>query len=507
MKRNSSNRKYNSGFTLVELIVVIAILAILAGVGAVGYGAYIEYAKKGQDKATVGEIMNALELADYSDPTLFGDDPSGYFVALSSEGVVGSNAAVQKALDDAGIDATLSYEKWAGADAGIIANKLKTALDGLSFLDGENVNLTYAGVATQSWDAVKNAVEQMNALFSGNGFRVQGGDVKNMGPALVLAAAEAANESHPELDWKNFNPSTDNKTASLPALVARNYSFAEYLRQHCDYEGLETDIEALQNVLQTANGFIDGSYIDPFSDTTKNQEFQDAARAYLETQVGTTGLTQAQIDNKGYNQMMASMYEQYGSQLNKTVENGQTYYKFTGNASTFWDEAGGLLSTAGQMAQMTASQREDFISKLPSEGKVVQVIIEGRNADGTLRLRSNPSDASPKTESTGDGGCSHDHTETLDIIVDKPDSYTVNLCMTAGVTQCTLYAKKSGGSDEAAFTIIDLDALCSETLKVTATESGPNYKSITITALKSGAVTLNIQCGRNVRKVNVVIYP
>lgn len=451
--------------------------------------------------------MHALELADYADPTLFGEDPKG-MVYLSSNGVVGTTAAVQKALDDAGINATLSYDKWPGAPAKVVANQLKTALDNLTFLDGENVNLTYAGVATQSWDAVKDAAGKIEALLSSGKFGVQGGDVENMGPALVLAAAQAAKNPSNDLDWKNFNPSKDNKTASLPALVARNYSFAEYLRQNYNYDGIEADIEALQDVVMTANGFIDGSYTDPLTDSRKSEVFKEAAKAYLETTVETTGLTQAEIDNQGYNQMMAAMFEQYGGQLTETTENGQTYYEFTGNASTFWDEAGGLLSTAGQMAQMTASERKAFIAKLPSEGTVINVEILGRKPDGTLDLRPNPTSASPKTENTGSGGCSHEHSpETLTIYIDKQDSYTVYLCMTASVTQCTLNADNT--QHNAAFTITEdaLKTLGGDTLEVTGIKSGSHYSSITIKALKSGAVTLNIPCGRNTRVVNVVIYP
>ena len=65
------------GFTLVELVVTIAVLAILAGVGAVAYTGYIEYANKGKDRATVGEIINAIQLADYADPTLYGTKGAG----------------------------------------------------------------------------------------------------------------------------------------------------------------------------------------------------------------------------------------------------------------------------------------------------------------------------------------------------------------------------------------------------------------------------------------------
>ncbi len=496
------------GFTLVELIVVIAILAILAAVAYPVYNGYIDYTNKGVDRQTVGEIIHAIELADYSDPTLFGDNPNG-IVLLSSNGAVGTTPAIQKAINDAGINAALSYEKWPGSiPAKEAANLVNTALDSLDFLDGENVNLTYVGVATQSWDAVKDAVGKVTALLSSGEFGKEVSDVEKNAPALVLAAAKAASTPSASLDWVNFNPSADNKTESLPSIVARNYSFAEYLRQNYNYDGIEDDIESLQNVLVTFNALLTNDYKDPFADSS-NTNLYTAAQAYLNNKVGGTDFSQAQIDNKGYNQMMKSMYDRYQDQLDERVEDGKTYYEFKGNASAFWDEAGGFLSTAGQMAQMTEADRQAFINNLPEEGTAIQVVIKGRNADGTLNVSAIPADAMPTIESTGSGGCSHEHSPaTLEIDASKSANYTVELCMTAGVTECTLNAINNTNNAVFTSTQEQLNSQSGDTLETTLTGAlSSYYTSIKITAKNSGTVTLSIQSGRYTQTIYVVIYP
>ena len=522
MKQNSSQKRKTKGFTLVELIVVIAILAILAGVGAVAYTGYIEYTKKGLDKQTVGEIIHALELADYSDPTLFGNNPNGT-VLLSSNGAVGTTPAIQKALDDAGIDATLSYEKWPGAiDAKAAANLVNDALKAFTFLDGENVNLTYAGVATQSWDAVKDAVGKVTELLSSGKFGTQVGDIENNAPALVLAAAKAASNPSDSLDWVNFNPSADNKNESLPSIVARNYSFAEYLRQNYHYDGMEKDIEDLQNVVATFNDLITNHYKDPFTDSS-NANLYEAAQAYLHTTVVTEGgttLSQAQIDNQGYNQMMKSMYDKYKDQLNERVEDEKTFYEFTGNASTFWDEAGGILSTAGQMAQMTAAERDEFMSKLPDEGTAIQVVVLGRGADGTLNVSAIPADAMPKTESTGDGGCSHTHTTgtvTLEyiprtsIICPAP----IVLCNTAGATsiQFNIRNYTTGGEGEIqAFSVLASDGTATWSWEgnednIVSLNKDGTLTASSVTEVKTVTLIISVEKISNPLRIAITIYP
>lgn len=100
-------RRSNSGFTLVELVVVIAILAILAGVGSAAYSGYIKSANKNADKVLVGNVMKAIETGTHStaftppEPLSIGTTtyPIG-FIALSTDGcTVLSSSSSEKQVD------------------------------------------------------------------------------------------------------------------------------------------------------------------------------------------------------------------------------------------------------------------------------------------------------------------------------------------------------------------------------------------------------------------------
>ncbi len=173
MKRNSSTNTRThalgrAGFTLVELLIVIAILAILAGIGAVGYTGYIEYTKKGLDKQTVGEINHALELANYSDPSLFDGATTVY---LADNGIICADPGVAKALEDAFGDLSgtkLSYLKWESA---LPAGQLNSIASSLG-LDGSmvdkywdnNYSASFAGNIEELWDDVYSMVALYNNM-------------------------------------------------------------------------------------------------------------------------------------------------------------------------------------------------------------------------------------------------------------------------------------------------------------------------------------------------------
>ena len=132
MKQNSSQQKRKTkGFTLVELIVVIAILAILSAVGAVAYTGYIEHTKKGLDKQTVGEIIHAIELANYDDPSLFENGGVVYISGPDGNGTTGGDTATNAALSNALGDLTtvkLTYDGW-GLEG--FSESVKTGFQGL----------------------------------------------------------------------------------------------------------------------------------------------------------------------------------------------------------------------------------------------------------------------------------------------------------------------------------------------------------------------------------------
>ena len=94
------------GFTLVELIVVIAILAILAAVAYPVYNGYIDYTHKGVDRQTAGEVIHAIELANYDDPSLFENGGVVYISGPDGNGTTGGDTATNAALSNAVGDLT-----------------------------------------------------------------------------------------------------------------------------------------------------------------------------------------------------------------------------------------------------------------------------------------------------------------------------------------------------------------------------------------------------------------
>ena len=467
MKRNSSTNTRThalgrAGFTLVELLIVIAILAILAGIGAVGYTGYIEYTKKGLDKQTVGEIMNALQLADYSDPTLFGSKPQGMIV-LSSEGVVGTTTARQKALDDAGLNSTLQYGKWDNApDAAyvksIIFKKIKDKLSYVGESDGNGgtVKIGYADVASDCWDAVKQTAEILtNKKMEGI---ESDGDMNAEAVMFVMEAAMKAQGHTSEYEWSNFNPTYNNETfgSALPSYLARNYAFANYLEKNYSYEGIEDDLAELRSVENLMKN--PGSPTDFLTNNSgKNEQFQAAAKAYLNNTVFTKdgkAMKQADIDCEAYYTFMEGMYEKYNGNLESWEEPDPSHpedpnkkvtrYKYTGDVSGFWTDAGGYIATAAQLAAMTQSERNGLMESLPDEGSVVTVVVNGRNADGSLNITTNPPEIKPVASS----GSAHElTTEAFKIdITQYNQEFNVYLGITAGVTECQFNAFNGGSS-------------------------------------------------------------
>lgn len=521
MNGNSSKtrRRYgDAGFTLVELVVVIAVLAILAGVGAVAYNGYIDYANKGVDRATVGEIIHALELADYSDPTLFGSKPQGMII-LSSEGVVGTTTATQQALDDAGLNSTLQYGKWDNApDAAsvksIIFAKIKEELSyvGDTAQNGGTVKIGYADVASDCWDAVKQTAE---LLAKREGFDSTG-DLNEEAVMLVMEAAMKAEGHTPEYEWSNFNPTYDGSTlgSALPSYLARNYAFANYLEKNYNYDGIEDDLAELRSVENLMEHPM--SPTDFLTDNSgKSQQFKDAAQAYLNTTViynDGKELKQADIDCEAYYTFMEGMYAKYSGNLETFEEQDPSYpedpskkvtrYKYTGDVNNFWTDAGGYIATAAQLAAMTQSERDDLMESLPDEGSVVTVVVNGRNADGSLNITTNPPEIKPVASSGSTEGCTHEHSpESIEVNITQDSECNVTLCLTAGVTSCTLHAKNSAGSSS--FDCTDKISEWNSSQSYVTFEGGGEY--ITITAIAAGNTSIDFAVGRTSMTINITV--
>ena len=255
MKQNSSTEKSkNRGFTLVELIVVIAILAILSAVGAVAYTGYIEYTKKGLDKKTVGEIMNALQLADYANPGLIKGRIQIFFT--KDDGIViptDVSGKVTDALEDTFGEGALpntkpSYDKWGSVKSPNLnlSEFIENVLNDDANLDELIQNYasavsgggaaSFAGDIDTLWDTVGNLVElSKNAATGGFGAFFKPDDV---GHLFEKAIENSTQEDTAKTILEKWT-ATDTQSGifemngnEAAALVARNYAFASYAMKH-----------------------------------------------------------------------------------------------------------------------------------------------------------------------------------------------------------------------------------------------------------------------------------
>ena len=103
----------NKGFSLVELIIVIAIMAVLIGVLAPQYLKYVEKSRQSADLDSIDAMVNAV--------TIYSADPANSIVTDSlkcASGAVTAETETRKALDEAGIPATIpnmkskAYQNW-----------------------------------------------------------------------------------------------------------------------------------------------------------------------------------------------------------------------------------------------------------------------------------------------------------------------------------------------------------------------------------------------------------
>ncbi len=344
MKRNSSKpkRRYgDAGFTLVELVVVIAVLAILAGVGAVAYNGYIEYANKGVDRNTVGEIIHAIEVSGYSNATPDGQDIEGMIILSQDKDpqFYGSAASTLKsALIDAygSLDAVrLSYDGWEGFDANAktiltdITNK--TSVKGYSeAIKDKDIVTSYAGNVNEIWDIVGQFVDSLNnkgnGIVSESGIEFTFGANGNYLDKIVTNTTDTTAEGTIKEAWKsggNFDALAN--STRLGARLARNFAFAMYAQKHPSYDP-ETMKEALETCkIQAAkeyntSGYLTGEnwkkIIDDYTTGSPSQAEIDAL-AYL-------GLMEAADSvrgtNKGDTHLDDSVYLEKMTQLLGVVD-------------------------------------------------------------------------------------------------------------------------------------------------------------------------------------------
>ena len=498
MKQNSSQKRKTKGFTLVELIVVIAILAILSAVGAVAYTGYIEYTKKGLDKQTVGEIERALELADYADPTLFGDD-GGAIVILSKDGIQAAGGYVDEtnpnklanALKDAFGDdlasTKMSFEGWEGTPDMSLFSSLGDRENIKGYLDavGTSGITTYAGHVDEIWDIVTTMVNFLNgddeASFGGVTF-TRDGNRDYLDKIVTKTTTTDANAI--TTAWGNGNTFNISDTATKTgAMFARNYAFYLYAQTHPSYnaETMKEDLEKCK--LQGANDYFtilsDSSWATIKTDYLSGPATQDA-NAYL-------GMMQAadavRGENKGETHLDDSDY----------LSSMSRYTGMLDNVLTGTVELDKIAALAGEAESKNAI--------------VINVIKE----NGTLNFTVLPPEASPRDGgNTNSGPCTEDnHTSSVTVTYANsasgftaPNSVVICTRSDEANKTCTIRIIRMQGSMpyKDAKARITSGSDCVQ-IEDTITSNG----QIKVTALKPGKAILEIKDSKGSNPYNVII--
>ena len=477
MKRNSSKpkRRYgDAGFTLVELVVVIAVLAILAGVGAVAYNGYIEYAKKGVDKKTVGEVMHAIELANYDDTSLFENPVTVFISGPEGDGTTSCNTDIDNALSNALGDLTTVKlsEKSVGDPAGILTQLVSNSRYNDYIEAAKNgTKATFADDVFGLWDSVVEAKENFG------GTRTDYLDL-----AIKYAKNYGTEGKSPAIDnWKNGAAIDDLGAEQGQAVaLARNYCFAVYAAQ-------KELTPAMQKQLQD---FIDGGYglygaaglhTKFFGDIFDKDEDGNSTKSAWDQIVTDYEGEQADIDVKAYLALMAAA---------ETIDSTGTMQD---------DELMGEMNKV--LGSLDAVMRDsENAEKIKTIGKCATITVI-KNPDGTLTMTPCPDDLNPRDENNSGGsnsgkeeseGCSKNHTANVEVVLGgSPQNGTLQL--------------KNNGSLTDTIELCLIDNNCPSctlsyssahfetgSISISGTSDVIKVEGNTITALKSGTATVTI---------------
>ena len=85
-------RKYNTGFTLIELMIVVAIVALLAAIAYPSYTRYVEKARRADAKSALLSAAQRLERCytqfnryDHASCTFSAGSPDGFYTITATE--------------------------------------------------------------------------------------------------------------------------------------------------------------------------------------------------------------------------------------------------------------------------------------------------------------------------------------------------------------------------------------------------------------------------------------
>lgn len=305
--------KSAAGFTLVELIVVIAILGILAGIGTVAYTGYIKRAQKGVDQQLMGDLVYASYLADYADPSLFGENGVAYIVATPNGVEVAGTTDSGKfktALEDAvgDLDALGLTGDWSGSGA-VSGAVLSTAADNLSDYMSAVQNTTdnptgmTAGFASEMgelWDTVEGFCDL---------YEKENKEGKTAGEFLKQAADSAVSGNAVTV-WASGDAIVGTEgglkgAGAVSVVMARNYAFASYLAKRgtvssTDIQCFKTMSAAADDLFAKVYGGKNGSQTD--DNVSDVNAIQTLAQSYISS-------GQAKLDALAYTGIMKTVVD------------------------------------------------------------------------------------------------------------------------------------------------------------------------------------------------------
>ena len=383
MKRNSSRtnpKRSLGGFTLVELIVVIAILAILAGVGAVAYNGYIEYTHKGLDRQTVGEVMHAIELADYADPSLFGEN-GGAMIALTNNGVKVAGGLegsdIEGAMEDALGELSsvkLSYDKWSGTVDPTTLSQLASISSISAYFDevkNSGKTASYSNNIEEMWETVKNVTSGI--IGEDNDYIAQ----------TIEAYGDLDAEGQKNIKNQWANTITESGAKSHAIIAARNYSFYSYALQQSDCTA--TMREELEK-WKTSNNSMDFIIMSFDGTAAKSNYLKDSNWGTIANRYKTD---QASIDAAAFFGILDAA-ELAGKDLAGTSSGGRpTDEAYREAMSAYTGMVSNVLSGRVKLEAIT-----NLATTISGEKNVI--IVNANKTNGVLSLSVSPEDANPR---------------------------------------------------------------------------------------------------------------